>query len=329
MNTLLQFIFATLALLTFNLMAVEQRCSTEALASLIVDGKRGFYVEGDVVDSTKRIELITRIFDKVDDIITGGLIVPANTKVKIVQESQHAVFKQGEEKFVLPVNLKGKSNLVSEEFYEVMLHHEYGHEVFHENLKATNPLYHKNVQILQKYRDLSQRKRELQNKEATAEELLAVGMEIDKLRPSIPKAEIDKLFTGAYHELYADLVTVVTTGDLNAMKKLILNSDTADLEEANARSFEFQTPLEGWDYETPHFVFAPTRSYLGSKIKQGVEDKAAFLKKAYDVISKQFEQTRQHFLRQYETNPDLALWEYDYGVEQLNRTLIEELEKAL
>ena len=147
-----------------------------------------------------------------------------------------------------------------------------------------------------------------------------IQKEIKAIAEKVSKAKLDKLFVSAYHELFADLVAVIKMKDPDAMKKLI--SKTTKGNDGSHRSFQTKLSPSGWTHQTPHYVFAPTRSYLGQNQLQGLGKEGQILKDVFDAIAIQLQKTRQNLLKQYQEDPQKLLYEYKVSAESMNTELI-------
>ena len=70
-------------------------------------------------------------------------------------------------------------------------------------------------------------------------------------------------------ELFSDLIAVLYAEDYGAFAKTYLGEHPTEnqWERASYRDFSFEHNLETWDNSSRHEYYAPTRSYLGSKIE--------------------------------------------------------------
>jgi hypothetical protein len=138
-------------------------------------------------------------------------------------------------------------------------------------------------------------------------------------------AELDSLFIGAYNELFADIIAVLKTGDLDTMWKAV--NDGESLDSGIERSFSANNDLMSWDYPAPHILFGPVRSYLGSNhLKDAPKArKTSIAKKVFDVIAKEINVTRELLIAQYRKDPTRIVFEYEVHPIEMNKRLIKAL----
>jgi hypothetical protein len=89
-----------------------------------------------------------------------------------------------------------------------------------------------------------------------------------------------------YNELFADLVGVLHSNDINAMADAMVAPGMPDTERAKVRFYAFggKYELSKWDQTEAHFYFAPARTYIGEqflRFPMTDEKKAAVLKRVY------------------------------------------------
>jgi len=137
------------------------------------------------------------------------------------------------------------------------------------------------------------------------------------------------LFIDAYRELFADIVAVVDTQDLDIMWKPAKEKEVENAGEV--RSFSLTHQLEGWDSPAPFYLLAPTRTYLG---KHQLKNLAAlkdtdFLSKLLNAFIQGIDLTREDFIKQYNEDPTKYIPMYEVNAEKINRDLINILERAL
>lgn len=250
----------------------------------------------DFVDNS--INDFARLFFLIDTFYKDYLVVPTSFKLEIVRKSSVAIFKKKSNTLRIPLVLEGDYQRAGTYLFNSMLSHEYGHAIFHENLALVDPLYIKNIDLAKSNLDSLAKK----------------------------KADIDALFLNAYHELFADIVAVLAMDDLDSMKKLI--SGMVEGEGGIERSFLNNLSENEWEYVTPHYLFAPTRGFIGKNLIQGkVVDKGLLLKKIFDIMKGLIKKNRADLVAQLEKDPDLELYELEIDVIKMNKAFINVLKK--
>lgn len=245
-----------------------------------------------------------KFFKSIDKIIGKHLEVPHSQKFFIVPESDGAHFIKEENRLNLPLEVIVTKGSLDEVSHQAMLAHEYGHSIFHHNLGFADPDYLKNIEIIKK----SENPNSKLNK---------------KIVFQIKSAKLDNLFIGAYHELFADLVSIIKMKDADAMKKLI--GKTTEGKSGEHRSFKSKLKPKGWDFKTPHYVFAPVRSYIGQHLIGRTGDKGKLIKDIFDAVVIEIQKTRDNLVKQYKADPSIEIHRYKLDVEQWNNDLIARL----
>ncbi len=173
------------------------------------------------------------------------------------------------------------------------LAHEYGHSIFNEMIRQHHSDLNESFTIIQKNN----------SKIIQKNILLAQGKleEATSLADDIANKEIE-IFTSAkimtpifkvvaMSELFSDLVAVLYAEDLQAFSKAASGqfADPQEKESNKLRDFSLNHPLEHWDNDEKHDLYAPTRSFIGKRLRfpMSLDRKKKILKKLLDIMKDQ------------------------------------------
>lgn len=301
-------------------------CLTFQLKSLVKDfkTKNNFTYHEAVQNPKQHKEQLKIFFKSIDKLIHGHLKSADSHTYFIIPEGEIAGFVKHENHFHLPSKLVADKGLVDNGSYEVMLAHEYGHAIFHHNLQQFDKLYLRNMNLAKEYDEIFFKLNKVKMKNSDDPLVRDLQDKLNKFdKQEVDIAKLDTLFLSAFHELFADMIAVIRMNDLEAMTKLV--TKTSLEEDGLERSFKHILEVKGWDYEAPYFALAPTRSYIGNVlIKQGnQESHGRLIKIVFDAMVIQLKKSRENLFKQYEKNPNLAIYEYELKIEEMNQGIID------
>lgn len=128
-----------------------------------------------------------------------------------------------------------------------------------------------------------------------------------------------------YSELFADLIAILHLEDPAVIADEITYIDP---EGAKWRDFSQDHPLEGWTSPTEnefHGILSPTRTYIGKKLLPTALKKNKKGLLLYIV----YEASVMELGKNFRTSEDLKKWQEENAHEELNKNLIEQIEKLL
>lgn len=223
--------------------------------------------------------------------------------------------------------------------------HEYGHAILHDLLlrhidfyneynrdalevEKVATRYNNIVKEMQSLREVNLENGNTEEEVSIAEDRLGqitgqvfmLGFEMDHLQAEFSQKHQRTLhLVGALHELYADILTVTLKKDPQAMYRSIIfeGIDTEKMDEYLYRSFIHPVNIETWNNEQAHYLFTPTRFFLGSRIdfkNLSLDEQREFLKILDGVIIE--------FVKENWDSPE-------FDSQSLNKKLMEKLEMRL
>lgn len=223
---------------------------------------------------------------------------------------------------LLSTNIESGGPLKSPRQMVSIKSHEIGHLIFHHYLYTNSKLYSNNFKI--RHAEIKRKEKwkllKLENQGISWSQYVETK--------ESKKANLDKLFVKAYDEFFADVISILKMEDLNAMSEVFRGLDKDHFQ---YRSFTRELSPKGWDWMTPHFVLAPTRSHLGQLITSiGGPQKlknTRFAKDLLDILIKEINAQRRQTYRQYKQNPNLKIYEYEFSPQAMNINLMSAIAK--
>jgi hypothetical protein len=239
---------------------------------------------------------INRTVFRINRMLRGHLEIPDKVQIRVSviekePQAKHGILSVGRQ-----ITLSKGLN-TDPRYFKTILAHEYGHSIFHANLK-NDP---------------------------------AIGRLLDSHRIPRHVYQAAKAVLRPYDEFFADLVAIISESDGSAVRLTLTPEGVLKdgIKEAHARDFTFNHRLEYWTAEGPYSQLSPSRNYLWSIISKNQEiitkDPGQILSNTLDAIKEQLTKRIAEISRRGFPAPG----PFKMGkVEEINRDFIESLQRA-